>query len=186
MKYLIVGLGNMGAEYDRTRHNVGFDIVDSLAEEHDCIWKHDTLGDVTMFKEKGRTYHLLKPSTYMNRSGKAVNYWIQKHKLLPQNLLVVVDDLNLNFGQVRLRGKGKDGGHNGLRDIQEKLGSNAFARLRIGIGSEFHKGQQVNFVIGKWSEEEWKNLQPIIEHAKAAVKAFGFQGLQRAMSSYNK
>src|SRR5690606_30266616 len=137
MKYLIVGLGNMGADYDQTRHNIGFEVTDFLAKEFDVKFKNDTLGDLAEFRFKGRTFILLKPSTYMNRSGKAVRYWLQKSGVPVENLMVVVDDLQLPFGKMRLRRGGNDGGHNGLKDINEILGSQEYPRLRLGIGSDF-------------------------------------------------
>lgn len=185
MKFLIAGLGNMGADYDNTRHNVGFNVVDFLAKEFDVIFKNDTLGDVTEFRHKGRTFVLLKPSTYMNRSGKAVRYWLQKHNIPKENLLVIVDDLNLPFGKLRLRGKGSDGGHNGLKDIDQFTGGNDYARLRVGIGSEFPKGRQVDYVLGEWSEEEKGQLPELLGKAAEAAKAFGAVGLQFAMNQFN-
>ncbi len=186
MKYLIVGLGNMGADYDGTRHNIGFEVVDALAKEFDVSFKDDNLGDITEFRHKGRTFVLLKPSTYMNLSGKAVRYWLQKKKIQKENLLVVLDDLNLPFGKQRLRGKGSDGGHNGLKNIDELNGGNKYARLRLGIGSEFHKGQQVNYVLGEWTSEEKDGLPEIFKLAKETIKGFGTIGLSRAMTQYNK
>ena len=186
MKYLIVGLGNMGAEYDRTRHNVGFEVVDFLAQEDNVTWKNANLGDVARFKHKGRTFVLLKPSTFMNRSGKAVRYWLQKEKIGKENLLVVVDDLNLDFGQQRLRGKGSAGGHNGLKDIDQMTGGNNYARLRLGIGDNFSKGRQVDFVLGKWSEKEAAELPAIIRYAAETVRSFGTIGLNYTMNQFNK
>jgi len=186
MKYLIVGLGNMGPEYDNTRHNVGFDVVDQLAQTFDVSFKNDTQGDLARLKHKGRTFVLLKPSTYMNRSGKAVRYWLQKEKIDQSRLLVIVDDLNLDLGSVRLRGKGSPGGHNGLKDIDQVLGNNKYARLRIGIGDHFHDGQQVDFVLGKWTAKEREVLDDIILHAGKAALAFGTIGLQHAMSGFNR
>lgn len=186
MKYLIVGLGNIGAEYADTRHNVGFEVVDFLSRSKEAAWKTETLGDLATIKHRGRTLLLLKPSTYMNRSGKAVRYWLQKEKIDQKNLLVILDDLNLGFGQVRLRGKGSDGGHNGLKDIDQVLGGNNYARLRIGIGDDFHKGQQVNYVLGEWSSEEREKLPVIIEHAAQAILSFAAIGLQHTMSQFNK
>lgn len=186
MKYLIVGLGNMGPDYEGTRHNVGFEVVEDLAREAEVNFKNDQLGDIARFRHRGRTFVLLKPSTYMNRSGKAVRYWLQKEKINKENLLVIVDDLNLPFGKQRLRGKGSDGGHNGLKDIDQLTGGNNYARLRIGIGDEFHKGQQVNYVLGEWSEEEKKGLPEIIKYAGDTVKSFGAIGLARTMNDYNK
>jgi peptidyl-tRNA hydrolase, PTH1 family len=186
MKYLIVGLGNMGPDYDGTRHNIGFDVVDHLAGQQDVVFKNDTLGDLARFKHKGRTFILLKPSTFMNRSGKAVRYWLQKEKITQDRLLVVVDDLNIDLGSVRLRGKGSPGGHNGLKDIDQMLGGNKYARLRVGIGSDFGRGQQVDFVLGEWEPEEQEALQEVIEHSGKAVLAFGTIGLQHTMSAFNR
>ena len=186
MKYLIAGLGNMGADYDNTRHNVGFDVVDFLARDNDAEWKNANLGDVAKFKHKGRTFVLLKPSTFMNRSGKAVRYWLQKEKIEKENLLVVVDDLNLDFGKQRLRGKGSPGGHNGLKDIDQMTGGNNYARLRFGIGNDFSKGRQVDFVLGEWSAEEREKLPELIKYAADAVKSFGAIGLNFTMNQFNK
>lgn len=185
MKFLIVGLGNMGADYDQTRHNVGFEVVDKLASDSDATWEYKKLGDLTKVKHRGRTLLLLKPSTYMNRSGKAIQYWMQKENIKKENLLVVVDDLNLDFGKIRLRGKGSDGGHNGLRDVQNYLGSQ-YPRLRIGIGDDFRQGQQVDFVLGKWSEDEKKDLDTLLDKACKVVQSFTHIGLSRTMTEYNK
>lgn len=185
MKYLIVGLGNIGAKYENTRHNIGFEVVDALAKEFEAEWKTDTLGDVTSFRHKGRTFVLLKPSTFMNRSGKAVRYWMQKEKVDKNRLLVIVDDFNLPYGKLRLRGKGSDGGHNGLKDIDQVTGGNDYARLRLGIGNEFSQGRQVDYVLGEWSAEEADQLPEIIEKAAGAAKAFGTIGLQNAMNQFN-
>ncbi len=185
MKYLITGLGNMGTDYDHTRHNVGFEVVDYLAESFNVSFKNDIQGDLATFKHKGRTFILLKPSTFMNRSGKAVRYWLQKEKISKEHLLVVVDDLNLPFGKIRLRGKGSPAGHNGLKNIDQLTGGNNYARLRIGISDDFHKGQQVDYVLGKWSPEEKEKLLEIIERAAETVKAFGTIGLQYTMSQFN-
>lgn len=185
MKYLITGLGNMGAEYDNTRHNVGFQVVDLLAKEYDVKLKNDSLGDLGEFRHKGRTFILLKPSTYMNLSGKAVRYWLQKHNIPKENLLVVLDDLNLAFGKLRLRGNGSDGGHNGLKNIDQLTGGNNYARLRLGIGNDFHKGQQVNYVLGEWSPEELEKLPELLKKAAEGVKAFGTVGLAHAMNMVN-
>lgn len=186
MKYLIVGLGNMGPDYDGTRHNIGFEVVEALARSAEVEFKNDQLGDVARFRHRGRTYVLLKPSTYMNRSGKAVRYWLQKEKINKENLLVIVDDLNLPFGKQRLRGKGSDGGHNGLKDIDQLTGGNNYARLRIGIGNEFHQGQQVNHVLGEWSEDEQQQLSEIVNYAAETAKSFGAIGLARTMNEFNK
>ena len=185
MKFLIVGLGNMGPDYDNTRHNVGFDIVDAMAEESSASWEHKKLGDLTKVKHRGKTLLLLKPSTYMNRSGKSIQYWMQKEKIKKENLLVVVDDLNLDFGKIRLRGKGSDGGHNGLRDIQNYIGAQ-YPRLRVGIGNDFGRGQQVDFVLGKWSEEERLNLPIVLKKSMDTIKSFTHIGMSRTMTEYNK
>lgn len=185
MKYLIAGLGNMGAAYDHTRHNIGFDVVDFLAKEFEVSFKNDTLGDVTRFRYKGRTFVLLKPSTYMNLSGKSVRFWLQKEKIEKKNLLVVLDDLNLAFGKIRLRGSGSDGGHNGLKDIDQLTGGNNYARLRIGIGNDYHPGQQANYVLSPWSEQERSQLPEILNRAAEGVKAFGTLALNFAISQVN-
>lgn len=185
MKYLIVGLGNMGADYDDTRHNVGFEVVDLLASDNSVSFKNDQLGDVAEFRHKGRTFVLLKPSTYMNRSGKAVRYWLQKKKIEKKNLLVIVDDLNLPLGQLRLRGKGSDGGHNGLKDIDQMTGGNNYARLRVGIGNDFPRGRQVDFVLGEWTSEEREQLPAILKKSAEASLAFGTIGLGHAMTEFN-
>lgn len=185
MKYLIVGLGNIGGEYDNTRHNIGFDVVDYMAEEKGASFKPDTQGSTATIKHKGRTLILLKPSTYMNLSGKAVNYWMQKEKIKPENLVVIVDDLNLEFGRIRLRGKGSDGGHNGIKDINATIGQK-YARVRVGIGDDFRKGQQVDFVLGKWSSEEKAKLPEIIKQASDMSKSYAAIGLAHTMSAFNK
>jgi len=186
MKYLVVGLGNIGGEYDNTRHNIGFDVVDYLADQHEGKWKTETLGDVCEIKHKGRTIVLLKPSTYMNRSGKAVNYWMTKKKIQKDNLLVIVDDLHLDLGKLRLRGKGSDGGHNGLKDIQQVLGGNKYPRLKFGIGNDFHSGQQVDFVLGKWTNDEKDILQKMIKKAAEAIKSFATIGIKFTMEQFNR
>lgn len=176
----------MGAEYDGTRHNIGFDVVDALAREAEVEFKNDQLGDVARFRHRGRTYVLLKPSTYMNRSGKAVRYWLQKEKIDKKRLLVILDDLNLAFGKQRLRGKGSDGGHNGLKDIDQLTGGNQYARLRIGIGGDFPRGRQADYVLSEWSDEEREQLPEIIDYAAKTAKSFGAIGLQETMNQYNK
>lgn len=184
MKYLIAGIGNMGAEYEGTRHNIGFDVVDSLAARHEVAFKDDQLGDIAEFRFKGRTFVLLKPSTYVNRSGKAVRYWLQKKKIRQKNLLVIVDDMNLPFASMRLRAKGSDGGHNGLRDINQTIGSN-YARLRIGIGNA-PKGRHTDFVLGKWSDDERAALDNVIDEAQEIVISFATAGVQHAMNEFNR
>ncbi len=185
MKYLIAGLGNMGPDYDDTRHNIGFDVVDYLAKEFDATFKNDTLGDIAEFKHKGRTFVLLKPSTYMNRSGKPVRYWLTKKNIKKENLLVVLDDLNLPFGKMRLRSKGSDGGHNGLKDIDQLTGGNNYARLRLGIGNDYAKGRQADFVLSKWSNEEAEQLSGFLKKAADGVKAFGTLKMNFAMNQVN-
>lgn len=185
MKYLIVGLGNMGPDYDGTRHNVGFDVVDYLAEKLNVKFKNDMLGDLAEIKHKGRTLVLLKPSTYMNRSGKAVNYWLQKKKIKNSNLLIILDDLNLPFGRIKIKPKGKNGGHNGLKDIDQMLGGNLYARLRIGIGNDFHSGQQVNYVLGNWNKEEENALPEILKKSGDAALSFAAIGVNFTMNEFN-
>lgn len=186
MKYLIAGLGNIGAEYAYTRHNVGFQVVDLLAQDAGAAWEPEHLGAVARVKHKGRTLVLLKPSTYMNRSGKAVRYWLQKEKIETSNLLVILDEINLPFGKQRLRPSGSDGGHNGLKDIDAMLGHNNYARLRIGIGADFPKGRQAEFVLSDWNEEEQAKLPEILKTAAETVRSFVAIGLQQTMNLYNK
>jgi peptidyl-tRNA hydrolase, PTH1 family len=186
MKYLIAGLGNIGSDYEDTRHNIGFDVADALAREFEVEFKSDSFVSITEFKHKSRTFVVIKPTTYMNLSGKAVRYWLTKHNIPKENLLVVLDDLALPFGKQRLRGKGSDGGHNGLKNIDSLLGGNDYARLRVGIGNEFGKGQQVDFVLGKWTDEEADKLPDILKEAADTVKAFGTIGLNFAMNQFNK
>jgi peptidyl-tRNA hydrolase, PTH1 family len=183
MKYLIIGLGNIGATYENTRHNIGFDVVDALCKNLDGVWRSDHHGDRAEVKWKGRALVLLKPDTYMNLSGKAVRYWLNKEKVELENCLVICDDLNLDFGKIRLRPKGSDGGHNGLKSIQELLGTDAYPRLRMGIGDNFSQGKQVNFVLGKWTEAEKADLYHIIDRAIEVVKIFTTLGLERAMNA---
>lgn len=185
MKYLVAGLGNIGPEYYHTRHNIGFKIADALAEQAGASFVPDRLADKAEIKFKGRTIHIIKPTTYMNLSGKSIRYWLQELKLQPSNLMVVVDDIALPFGKVRLRSKGGDAGHNGLKSINELLGGNQYPRLRFGIGNEFFAGQQVDYVLGKWNEEEQAALPDGIKTATEAVKAFTTLGIQRAMNMYN-
>ena len=186
MKYLITGLGNVGYDYDGTRHNIGFEVVDYLCKDLGGEWKGSTHGDLAEVKFKGRTLILLKPNTYMNLSGKAVRYWLQKEKIPMENSLVILDDLNLEFSKQRLRAKGSDGGHNGLKNIQELLGTDAYPRLRIGIGSSFSKGKQVNFVLGKWTEDEKAELPRILEKSTEVIKTFVTIGLEKAMNATGK
>ncbi len=186
MKFLIVGLGNIGSEYANTRHNIGFDVLDYMAKDAGATFSQNTHGDLAEVKHKGRTLILLKPSTYMNLSGKAVKYWIDKHKIQPENLLVIVDDLHLDLGKMRLRDKGSDGGHNGLKDIQEKFGHNNYVRLRMGIGKDFHTGQQVNYVLGKWKVNEKEAVETMIIKAAEAVKNYATIGLKLTTENLNR
>ncbi len=186
MKYLIVGLGNIGPKYNNTRHNIGFDVVDYLAESHEGKWKTESLGDVCEVKHKGRTLVLLKPSTFMNRSGKAVNYWMVKKKIKVDKLLIVVDDLHLDLGKIRLRSKGSDGGHNGLKDIQQVLGSNKYPRIKIGIGNDFHSGKQIDFVLGEWDLKEEEKKSEIIKKSSDAIKSYATIGIKYTMEQYNR
>ncbi len=184
--FLIIGLGNIGNEYALTRHNVGFLALDRLAASKDIAWTTDRLGDITEFKIKNRTFILLKPSTYMNLSGKAVKYWMEKRKIDLENIFVVVDELSLTFGTLRIRGNGSDGGHNGLKSINEVLNTQKYARLRVGIGNEFQKGKQVDYVLGKWSEEEMEGLPTILDACGDAIRTFGMAGMTDAMNKFNK
>lgn len=184
-KFLIVGLGNIGEEYAETRHNIGFKIVDYLAQEASVKFSSDRYADVAQLKHKGKQLILIKPTTYMNLSGKAFNYWLQAEKISIENSMVMVDELALPFGKIRIGPKGNDGGHNGLKNIQEVLNTNQYPRLRFGINNEFNKGTQINYVLGKWNEEELKTLNDRIKVAADAIKAFAFIGLQRCMNEYN-
>ena len=184
-KFLIVGLGNIGEKYEKTRHNIGFNILDFLAKEENITFETQKLGDLTSFKLKGRTFILLKPSTFMNLSGKAVTYWMQKEKIELSNLLILTDDLNLPFGTLRLKTKGSDGGHNGLKDIQEKLGTTNYNRLRFGISDEFSKGRQVDYVLGEWSREDQEKLPERLKTCSEIIKSFGTAGVNNTMNQYN-
>lgn len=185
MKYLIVGLGNIGSEYENTRHNIGFEIVDHLVKKLEGQWKNDSNAMVAEVKTKGRILVVIKPTTYMNLSGKAVNYWMQKQKIPKENIFVLLDDLNINLGSIRIREKGSDGGHNGLKHIDATLGGNDYARLRFGIGNEFHKGQQSNFVLGKWKSEEKKVVDELISKCADACISFAHIGIKNTMNQYN-
>jgi len=186
MKYLIAGLGNIGPEYKNTRHNIGFQILDALAEASNIHFNDKRYGFVAEYKFKARTFILLKPTTYMNLSGRAVHYWLQKENIDIKNLLVLVDDIALPFGTLRVRAKGGAGGHNGLDNINQVLGRNDYARLRFGIGDDFHKGFQVNYVLGEWSNEEKKELPFKIDDSIEIIKNFGTLGVERTMNFHNK
>jgi PTH1 family peptidyl-tRNA hydrolase len=184
-KFLIVGLGNIGSEYENTRHNIGFMALDALAKKHEVTFKTDRLGDRAEFKIKGRTFVMIKPSTYMNLSGKAVNYWMQQEKVELDNLLIVTDDVALDFGTIRFKKKGSDGGHNGLKNIQEVLNTSQYPRFRFGIGNDYPKGAQIDYVLGKWTEEQEKLMPERLEMAAKAIESFGLGGLANTMNSFN-
>lgn len=186
MKYLIAGLGNIGPEYELTRHNIGFLIADRLADNEKAEFKTDRLADHAEVKHKGRQLHVIKPNTYMNLSGKAINYWLKELKVPKENLLVIVDELALPFGTLRLRGKGSAAGHNGLKSIEELTGGQDYARLRVGIGNNFSKGQQVDYVLSRFTEEEFTALPAIMDRAIETIFAFATIGLERAMNFHNK
>jgi len=184
-KYLIVGLGNIGAEYVNTRHNIGFKVVDRIAQQEGASFETAKLGAMAEVKIKGRTLFLLKPNTYMNLSGKAIKYWLDKENIPVENLLVITDDLNLPFGTIRLKAKGSDGGHNGLKSTQQVLNSADYPRFRFGISDEFKKGKQVDYVLGEWTAEENAKLSERLDMSSEAVKSFVLSGLANTMSSYN-
>ena len=184
-KYLIVGLGNIGAEYVNTRHNIGFKIVDFLARKEGITFETVKLGSLAEYKFKGRTFLLLKPNTYMNLSGKAIKYWMDKENIPIENILVITDDLNLPFGTIRIRTKGSDGGHNGLKNIQLVLNSSVYPRFRFGISDEFKKGQQVDYVLGNWDESEKVKLPERLDVAAEIIRSFGTAGLENTMTAFN-
>lgn len=185
MKYLIVGLGNIGAEYEHTRHNIGFDVVDAFVAKHGGTFKSDRLADVAECKWKGRVFVVIKPTTYMNLSGKAVKYWMDKEKIPRENILVIVDELALPLEGIRVRGAGSDAGHNGLKSIQELLGTNQYPRLRFGIGNNFPKGKQIEFVLGKWLPEEWTVITAKLEKCVEIIESFATIGIERTMNKFN-
>ena len=185
MKYLIAGLGNIGSEYSGTRHNIGFQVLDALAKASNLVFTDARRAFKTELKHKGRTLIMIKPTTYMNLSGKAINYWLQKEKIPIENLFVIADDLALPYGTIRIRSKGSDAGDNGLKNINEILGTNAYSRLRFGIGNEYLKGQQIDYVLGEWDEEEKQKLPERIEKCTEAIKSFPLIGIQRTMNQFN-
>ncbi len=185
MKYLIAGLGNIGHEYFNTRHNIGFQVLDALTAASNLVFADNRRAFKTELKHRGRTLILIKPTTYMNLSGKAINYWLQKEKIPIENLLVIADDLALPFGKIRIRAKGSDAGHNGLKNINEILGTNAYSRLRFGIGNDFLKGQQIDFVLSEWDDNEKKELPDRIKKCTEAILSFPIIGIQRTMNLYN-
>jgi PTH1 family peptidyl-tRNA hydrolase len=185
MKYLVVGLGNIGAEYEGTRHNAGFDVVDRLAEGAGATFTPDRYAAKAEVKWKGRTMVVVKPSTYMNLSGKAVRYWLDKENIAKENLIVVVDDIAIPVGAMRIRAKGSDGGHNGLKNIDALCGGNNYARIRMGVGGDFPQGHQVDFVLGKLSADERKLFDEAVDKAVAAIKDFTTIGIERTMNFHN-
>lgn len=186
MKYLIAGLGNIGPEYELTRHNIGFLVLDQLADEYKATFSSNRLADKAEFKFKGRAIHLIKPTTYMNLSGKAIAYWLQELKIPKENLLVIVDDLALPFGSLRMRTKGSSAGHNGLKNIELLLAGQEYTRLRFGIGSEFGKGQQVDYVLSNFTQEEFVQLPEFMKKANEMVLSFCTAGPERTMNTFNK
>ena len=184
-KILIVGLGNVGAEYVNTRHNIGFKILDFFAQKENLNFQTVKLGSLAEYKSKGKTFLLLKPNTYMNLSGKAVQYWINKEQIPIENILVITDDLNLSFGSIRIKPKGSDGGHNGLKNINLVLNTNEYSRFRFGISDEFKKGKQVDYVLGNWNEDEKSKLQERLTLASEIIQSFGTSGLELTMTTYN-
>lgn len=184
-KFLIVGLGNPGPKYEETRHNVGFKIIEYLAEEHDAVFESKKLAEVCTIKVKGRMFTLIKPMTFMNLSGKAVNYWMEKEKIELDSILVLTDDINLDFGTIRIKAKGSHGGHNGLKNIQDILNTNKYPRFRFGVGSEFSKGRQIDYVLGEWESEEKEKLKERIETSAKAVVSFGLAGINNTMNDFN-
>lgn len=185
MKYLIVGLGNPGEKYANTRHNIGFKVVEAFAKEREAAFSVDKLAEVAKTKFKGRTIVLIKPTTYMNLAGKAVNYWMQQEKIPLENVLVILDDIALPFGKLRMKGKGSAGGHNGLKNIQEVLNTEQYARLRFGVGNEFYPGSQIDYVLGEWSSEEKSQLEERTKAATEFIKGFTTIGLGLTMTTWN-
>ncbi len=184
-KFLIVGLGNIGTEYVNTRHNIGFKILDFFARKEEIQFQDLKLGAVASFKFKGKNFTLLKPNTYMNLSGKAVRFYMDKENIPKENILIIADDLNLAFGSIRIRTKGSDGGHNGLKNINLLLNSQEYPRFRFGISDEFKKGQQIKYVLGEWSDEEKNQLEERMTLASEIIKSFGTAGLENTMTTFN-
>lgn len=184
-KFLIVGLGNIGAEYVNTRHNIGFKVVDFLARKEGLDFQTVKLGFLAEYKTKGRTILLLKPNTYMNLSGRAVQYWMEKEKIEKDNVLIITDDLNLGFGTIRIKPKGSDGGHNGLKSIQQTINTSEYPRFRFGISDDFKKGRQVDYVLGNWDEDEQAKLLERLELSSEIIKSFALSGLEQTMTSFN-
>ena len=183
--FLVVGLGNIGSEYANTRHNIGFMILDAWAQASNIIFESARYGDVAVAKYKGHEFYLLKPSTYMNLSGNAVRYWLQKLDIPMENLMVICDDLNLPFGSIRMRKSGSDGGHNGLKNIQELIETQNYGRIRLGIGNDFALGHQVDFVLGKFSDEQVAHISEMSKKIVSGLSVWAFMGIDRAMSTIN-
>lgn len=184
-KYLIVGLGNIGDEYAETRHNIGFKVLDEVAQANDFTFETAKLGDIGSYKIKGRTIICLKPSTYMNRSGKALKYWMDKENIPQSNVLVITDDINLPFGTIRIKTKGSNGGHNGLKDIELFLQTILYNRYRFGVGADFGKGRQVEYVLGQWDDEEKALLPERLKKSTEIINSFVLAGIARTMNQYN-
>ena len=184
-KFLIVGLGNIGAEYVNTRHNIGFKVIDFLAKKEGLNFETVKLGTLATYRFKGRAFLLLKPNTYMNLSGKAVQYWMEKENIPLENLMIITDDLNLSFGTIRIRKKGSDGGHNGLKSIQATLNTTEYTRFRFGISDAFKKGKQVDYVLGEWDDAEKTALPERLEIASEIIKSFGTAGIENTMTTFN-
>lgn len=185
MKYLIAGLGNFGIDYVNTRHNIGFDVVEKMAADKSVLFTSGRYADVAEFKFKGKTFILIKPTTYMNLSGKAIKYWMEKENIPLENLVVITDDLNLPLGKLRIRKNGSDGGHNGLKNINEVLQTNQYIRLRFGVGNNFPSGRQVDFVLGKWDNEETTLVNETVIKAAEAVMSIVMEGVDRGMNKFN-
>lgn len=184
-KFLIVGLGNIGPEYENTRHNIGFKILDFLAAQEGFTFENAKLGAVATFKHKGKSVLCLKPSTYMNLSGKAVKYWMDKENISLDNILIITDDINLPFGSIRLKGKGSDGGHNGLKDIQNVLQTTKYNRFRFGVGSNFSKGKQVEYVLGQWDDAQQTAMPERLKKSADLIRSFVFAGVKNTMNQFN-
>ena len=184
-KFLIVGLGNIGPDYKNTRHNIGFKILDHFADQEEVTFETQKLGDIASVNIKGRKLIFLKPNTFMNLSGKAVKYWMTKEKINLENLLIITDDLNLAFGTLRLKTKGSDGGHNGLKDVQHQLNTTKYNRFRFGISDAFQKGRQVDYVLGKWTDDENEALKERLDTSVALIKSFVLSGVNNTMNTFN-
>ncbi len=184
-KFLIVGLGNIGADYVNTRHNIGFKVVDFFIRKEGLSFQTAKLGDIAEYKIKGRILLFLKPNTFMNLSGKAVKYWMEKENIEKENVLIITDDLNLSFGTIRIKVKGSDGGHNGLKNIQLVLNSTDYPRFRFGISDEFKKGKQIDYVLGEWTDEENSKLTERLELASEIISSFALAGLENTMNTFN-